>query len=244
MPLRYQMWFNDPVGQYMCSCMSLYGHEITMGALVLSFVLYGVSRNVSGVVPMAVNFREKSVVEVVWTLVPTVILLVIGFPSIILLYRAGEIKDPELTLKVIGCQWYWRYEYGDFHNFYVESYMVAEEALRVGQFRLLTVDSRPVLPTITQIRVLTTSMDVIHSWSLWSLFIKMDAIPGRLNQFAFKMPEPGIEMGMCSELCGVYHGAMPCVVEFVPIKEFLLWAECLEARHLAEEGAAARGLGA
>jgi len=166
--------------------------------------------------------------------VPTAILAVIGFPSIALLYRAGEIKDPELTLKVIGSQWYWRYEYGDFHNFYVESYLVREEALQVGEFRLLTVDSRPVLPTATQVRVLTTSTDVIHSWSLWSLFIKIDAIPGRLNQFAFKMPEPGVEMGMCSELCGVYHGAIPCVVEFLPVQGFLEWAELLETEHMAE----------
>ena len=103
----------------------------------------------------------------------------------------------------------------------MRSYLVTEEVLQVGEFRLLTVDSRPVLPTATQVRVLTTSTDVIHSWSLWSLFIKIGAIPGRLNQFAFKMPEPGVEMGMCSELCGGYHGAIPCVVEFLPMQSFL-----------------------
>ena len=106
MPVRFQMWFNDPVGQHMCSCMRLYGNEITMGMLVLSFVLYWVAVNISGWIPVATLFPEKAVVEIIWTLIPTIILTVMGFPSIILLFKTHEPVDPALSVKVIGHQWH------------------------------------------------------------------------------------------------------------------------------------------
>jgi len=164
-------------------------------------------------------------------LIPTVILIFIAIPSFALLYAIDELHNPKITLKVLGNQWYWSYEFADYigdlseESIDFDSYMLLEEDLISGQYRLLEVDERVFLPERTSIRVLVTSLDVIHSWAIPSLGIKMDACPGRLNQVGMFIRRKGIYFGQCSELCGVNHAFMPIVIESVTLsryKEFLL----------------------
>jgi cytochrome c oxidase subunit 2 len=157
--------------------------------------------------------------EFIWTAVPALILVIIAIPSFALIYSMDDLVSAEFTLKVIGHQWYWTYEYGDIldeanpRGLSFDSYMIEESDLPEGAFRLLEVDNRVVLPIRTHIRVLVTSADVIHSWAVPSLGLKVDACPGRLNQVATYITRPGVFYGQCSEICGVNHGFMPIVVE-------------------------------
>ena len=166
---------------------------------------------------------EGQEIETIWTIIPAVILVFLALPSLRLLYLLDEVGDCSLTLKRIGHQWYWSYEYSDFLSIEFDSYMLPTEDLADGDFRLLEVDHRVVLPTETDIRVLVTSADVIHSWTVPSLGVKADAIPGRLNQLRFFIKRPGIFYGQCSEICGANHSFMPIVVEAIPLKEFMNW---------------------
>lgn len=166
-----------------------------------------------------------TLLEIVWTLTPALILIAIAFPSFKLLYLMDEVVDPALTLKTIGHQWYWSYEYSDYMTdaLTFDSYMIPTEDLESGQFRLLEVDHRIVLPTDTHIRIIVTAADVLHSWAVPSLGVKMDAIPGRLNQTSFIIQRPGLYYGQCSELCGTGHGFMPIVVEGVSLQDYIDW---------------------
>jgi cytochrome c oxidase subunit 2 len=173
-------------------------------------------------------YSHAQTIEIVWTVTPSILLIFIGIPSFTLLYSMDEIIDPTLTLKVIGHQWYWSYEYGDFitkdKQFVTfDSYMLPEKDLPEGGLRLLEVDYQVYLPTNAHIRVLVTGADVIHSWAIPSFGIKMDAIPGRLNQVALYIKNEGVFYGQCSELCGINHGFMPIVVIGVPRSVFLFW---------------------
>lgn len=132
-----------------------------------------------------------------------------------------EMPRPRITVKVVGHQWYWTYEYGDFDNFVFDSYMVSTRNLERGELRLLEVDKRIILPIETHIRLVVTGADVIHSWAVPSLGIKLDAIPGRLNQVGVYIQRPGVYRGMCSELCGVNHAYIPIVVEAVTVDDFI-----------------------
>lgn len=167
-----------------------------------------------------------TVLEIVWTILPAFVLVAIAIPSFALLYAIDELVDPTLTIKVVGHQWYWSYEYSDYQegDLTFDSYMVTEEELEEGQLRLLEVDRKLWLPTFTHIRVLVTAADVIHSWAVPSLGVKMDALPGRLNQISLYIKREGIFYGQCSELCGVNHGFMPIAVKAVPINLFNFWA--------------------
>jgi len=140
-------------------------------------------------------------------------------PSIQLLYKMDEMVDPEVTVKAIGHQWYWSYEFGDFGNFEFDSYPVTGGS---AVFRLMEVDKRLVLPVLVRVRMIITRVDVIHSWAVPELAVKVDAIPGRLNQVALNILRPGVYRGMCSELCGVNHAYMPIVIEAVPMEEFMV----------------------
>lgn len=166
-------------------------------------------------------------IEIIWTVVPSLILVVVALPSFALLYSIDEIIDPALTIKVIGYQWYWGYEYNDFETqlgtVKFDSYMVPEDELLVGTLRLLEVDNRVVLPLNTHIRVLVTAADVLHSWAIPSLGVKLDACPGRLNQTSLFIHRKGVFFGQCSEICGSGHGNMPIAVEAVEANKFLLW---------------------
>jgi len=170
--------------------------------------------------------------EIIWTAVPGIILLCLAVPSIRLLYKIDEIVDPQVTVKAIGHQWYWSYEYGDFGNFEFDSYIRKVAVDREPVLRLLEVDKRCILPVATRIRMIVSAADVIHSWAIPELGVKMDGIPGRLNQVAIKIVRPGVYRGMCSELCGVNHAYMPIVVEAIPMNDFIRWAK--EGERLAK----------
>lgn len=175
------------------------------------------------------NVRHSTKLEIIWTLLPTFVLVVIALPSFALLYSYDEpLSNPIVTLKIIGHQWYWTVEYSDYlngANIIFDSYMVHEDELRVGQLRLLEVDQRIILPVGVSIRVLITAADVLHSWALPAFAVKADAIPGRLNQIMMLITRPGVFYGQCSELCGVNHGFMPIVVEAVEMSAYLRWMQ-------------------
>nr|YP_010626504.1 cytochrome c oxidase subunit II [Paraliodrosophila antennata]WBK17640.1 cytochrome c oxidase subunit II [Paraliodrosophila antennata] len=162
-------------------------------------------------------------IEMIWTILPAIILLFIALPSLRLLYLLDEIAEPSVTLKSIGHQWYWSYEYSDFNNVEFDSYMIPTNELTNDGFRLLDVDNRIVLPLNSQIRILVTAADVIHSWTIPALGVKVDGTPGRLNQTNFFMKRPGLFFGQCSEICGANHSFMPIVIESVPVNHFINW---------------------
>nr|AOO96906.1 cytochrome c oxidase subunit II [Anopheles subpictus] len=162
-------------------------------------------------------------IEIIWTVLPAIILMFIAFPSLRLLYLMDEINTPSITLKSIGHQWYWSYEYSDFLNLEFDSYMVPTNELETNGFRLLDVDNRVVLPMNNQIRILVTATDVLHSWTVPSLGVKVDATPGRLNQINFLINRPGLFFGQCSEICGTNHSFMPIVIESIPMNYFIKW---------------------
>jgi cytochrome c oxidase subunit 2 len=174
------------------------------------------------------SITHNTLIEVVWTVAPSFILLSIAIPSFALLYAMDDhIESPSITLKVIGNQWYWSYEYPDFDigqaTIKYDSYIISEDDLELGQLRLLEVDNRVILPEQTYIRVLVTAADVLHSWAVPSLGIKCDATPGRLNEIFFYTNRRGIFYGQCSEICGVNHGFIPIVVEVSPFLNFKEW---------------------
>nr|AFG29122.1 cytochrome c oxidase subunit II [Tetanocera annae]AFG29123.1 cytochrome c oxidase subunit II [Tetanocera annae] len=162
-------------------------------------------------------------IEIIWTILPAIILLFIAFPSLRLLYLLDEINNPSITLKSIGHQWYWSYEYSDFMNIEFDSYMIPMNELPSDGFRLLDVDNRVVLPMNSHIRILVTASDVIHSWTVPALGVKVDGTPGRLNQTNFLINRPGLFYGQCSEICGANHSFMPIVIESVPSNSFIKW---------------------
>jgi cytochrome c oxidase subunit 2 len=190
-------------------------------------------------------FYSDVKLEFVWTLFPSLVLLLLAIPSFGLLFSVEKVSAPELTIKVIGHQWYWEYQYMDYidfkqiistdlytflyknkneDNYIVESYMVNDEDLEIGQYRLLEVDKKLILPINTSIRMLITSDDVLHSWAVPSLGIKVDACPGRINELVMKIREVGLYYGQCSELCGWYHGFMPIVIQSLNVNDFKIWA--------------------
>nr|CCJ27904.1 cox2 [Thaumetopoea libanotica] len=166
---------------------------------------------------------EEQMIELIWTILPTITLIFIALPSLRLLYLLDELNNPLITLKSIGHQWYWSYEYSDFNKIEFDSYMVPINDLNSNNFRLLDVDNRIILPMNNQIRIMITATDVIHSWTIPSLGVKVDANPGRLNQTNFFMNRPGIFYGQCSEICGANHSFMPIMIESIPIKNFINW---------------------
>nr|YP_010029431.1 cytochrome c oxidase subunit II [Aparapotamon similium]QOU10846.1 cytochrome c oxidase subunit II [Aparapotamon similium] len=166
---------------------------------------------------------ENQTIELIWTMIPALILIFIALPSLRLLYLLDEINYPMITLKTIGHQWYWSYEYSDFLQLEFDSYMLPLNSFNSSNFRLLDVDNRTILPMNTQIRILITAADVIHSWTIPSLGVKVDAVPGRLNQTSFLINRPGLFLGQCSEICGANHSFMPIMIESISINSFLNW---------------------
>nr|AQP30548.1 cytochrome c oxidase subunit 2 [Aderitotermes sp. 2 TB-2017] len=166
---------------------------------------------------------EGQMIETVWTIAPAIILVFIAMPSLRLLYLMDEIHNPVLTLKTVGHQWYWSYEYSDFTKLEFDSYMVQQDEIQTDMFRLLDTDNRVVLPMNSPIRMIVTAADVLHSWTVPSLGVKTDATPGRLNQVSFSINRPGILYGQCSEICGANHSFMPIAIESVSTSQFINW---------------------
>ena len=168
---------------------------------------------------------HNTFIEVLWTVIPIIILVVMVVPSFRLLYYMDKTDEPEMTLKAIGHQWYWSYEYPDHGDFIFDAIMIEESDLKPGQERLLHTDNEVVLPINTNIKILVTADDVIHNWALPSFGIKMDAVPGQLNETWVNITKPGLYYGMCSELCGVRHSFMPITVRAVSKENFSQWVE-------------------
>lgn len=199
-----------------------YFHDyiITILILILSFVTYIFIFVITS--PRLDKYTVDShILETVWTIVPIVILLFIAFPSLYLLYLIEDVSNPRLIVKVIGHQWYWEYQYSNsWFNYSFDSYIVYEKE-GSPLFHSLDVDNRLVLPTRANILFLITSADVLHSWTVPSLGIKADAIPGRLNYLSTITPYSGVYYGQCREICGTNHRFMPIVLEFIPIRNYL-----------------------
>lgn len=162
-------------------------------------------------------------IEVIWTILPAIILLFIAFPSLRILYLLDEVNNPSISLKTVGHQWYWSYEYSDFLGIEFDSYIVPQNEINLDSFRLLDVDNRVILPINNQIRILVSATDVLHSWTVPSLGVKIDASPGRLNQTNFFINRPGLYFGQCSEICGANHSFIPIVIESIPTNHFIKW---------------------
>jgi cytochrome c oxidase subunit 2 len=162
-------------------------------------------------------------IEVIWTILPAIILLFIAFPSLRILYLLDEVNNPSISLKTIGHQWYWSYEYSDFSGIEFDSYIIPQNEISLDTFRLLDVDNRVILPINNQIRILVSATDVLHSWAIPSLGVKIDASPGRLNQTNFFINRPGLFFGQCSEICGANHSFIPIVIESIPTNHFIKW---------------------
>lgn len=218
--VNWQWSFQDPATPLMEGIVDFHNHLMFFLVIIGIFVCWLLYRVVViyGYTPSTTysDFSHSTLLEIVWTIVPALILMVIAVPSFALLYSLDEAIDPFFTLKVCGAQWYWNYSYSDWvitseeeeQDINFDSYMVAPEDLKKGQLRLLEVDNRVVLPVNTHIRVLVTAQDVLHSWSVPSFGIKVDACPGRLNQASLFVKRCGVYYGQCQEICGVRHGFM------------------------------------
>nr|ALO70570.1 cytochrome c oxidase subunit 2 [Eusphalerum torquatum] len=172
------------------------------------------------------NYRfllEGQLIELIWTILPALTLIFIALPSLRLLYLLDEINNPLISIKTIGHQWYWSYEYTDFKNIEFDSYMIPDNEMNKWNFRVLDVDNRIVIPFNSQIRMMVTAADVLHSWTIPSLSVKIDATPGRLNQINFFTNRTGIYYGQCSEICGANHSFMPIVMESISPNYFIKW---------------------
>ena len=180
-----------------------------------------------------INLLESQIIECIWTIIPAIILIQIAIPSLLLLYILDESIDSALTIKILGHQWYWSYEYTDFwsirsnNQIDFDSYIVPSNDLETSIFRLLDVDNRTIIPYNIHIRILISSADVLHAWTVPSLGVKADAIPGRLNQVKFIRQRPGVFFEQYSEICGANRRFMPIVIEIININYFLNWVTCI-----------------
>ena len=224
-----QLIFQDAASPIILQLISFHDHTLIILTLVMSVVSYAIYV----IIINSLTNRyliEAQQIETIWTIVPAIILVFLALPSLRLLYLTDEVRNPSLTLKAIGHQWYWRYEYTDFSDIEIDSYMVPTSDLSPGEYRLLEVDNRIVLPIQIEIRVLVTAADVIHAWTIPALGVKVDAVPGRLNQLGFTINNPGVFYGQCSEICGANHSFMPICVEVVNLKSFTNWVSNFELK--------------
>ncbi len=240
-PLPWQLGMQppaSPVKEFIGSFHNMLLVIITLiTVFVLALLLYTMVRFRAAANPNPSKTAHHTALEVVWTLVPILILIVIAVPSFRLLYFADKVQEAEMTLKVTGRQWYWNYEYPDQGGFQFDSYMVQESDLKPGQPRLLEVDNRVVVPVGARVRVLIHGSDVIHSWFLPSLGVQKYAMPGRINETWMQVDRPGVYYGQCNQICGVNHAFMPVAIEAVDKATFDRWVEEAKKR-FAQDGSA------
>nr|YP_009307941.1 cytochrome c oxidase subunit II [Eusyllis blomstrandi]AOR87114.1 cytochrome c oxidase subunit II [Eusyllis blomstrandi] len=217
-----QLSFQDACSPLMYELIDFHDYAMTILILITTFVIYAFMSLMMNSMS-ARNIFEAQEVETIWTILPAIILIFLALPSLRLLYLLDELERPSLTIKTIGHQWYWSYEYSDFLTLEFDSYMIQTEDLSPGDFRLLEVDNRAVIPIGLEIRNLITAADVIHAWTIPSLGIKVDAVPGRLNQLSILPTRTGVFYGQCSEICGANHSFMPIVMETVNNQSFINW---------------------
>jgi cytochrome c oxidase subunit 2 len=215
-PEPYQMVIQDPateVLEWMIDLYDLICFELIIIISIIFVLLLHLLFNPIHHSNSERTFSHSTNLEVFWTIVPALLLVTIAYPSFSLLYALDDLTVPSLTIKIIGHQWYWTYEYNSFNtSFAFDSYILNSYEYGSGQLRLLETDNRLTLPIKTHIRLLITSADVLHSWTIPSFGIKVDACPGRLNQATLFIKRPGLYFGQCSEICGINHGFMPIVV--------------------------------
>ncbi|AHX05250.1 cytochrome c oxidase, subunit II [Ehrlichia chaffeensis str. Liberty] len=231
-PVQWQMGFQAPATEIMESIIR--SHNFVM------FVMSGVVVVVFSImIYVLIRFRKKPedkiifntknshnvVLEILWTLIPLIIVGFLTISNVKLIRQEQKIPKVEMTLKAIGYQWYWGYVYPDYKNFTFDSYMKTTDNLEAQDLRLLEVDNRVVVPINTNILLQVTSADVIHSWTVPALGVKIDAVPGRLNEAWFNIKTPGVYYGQCSELCGRLHGFMPIVIVAVEKEQFDEWIQ-------------------
>lgn len=213
-----QLGFQDASSPIIEELVEFHDHALIVALAICSLVLYLLTLTL--IEKLSSNTVDAQEVELIWTILPAIVLVLLALPSLQILYIIDEIDEPDLTLKAIGHQWYWTYEYTDFKDLSFDSYITPTTDLPLGHFRLLEVDHRIVIPIESPIRVIITADDVLHSWAVPALGVKTDAIPGRLNQTSFITTRPGVFYGQCSEICGANHSFMPIVVESTPLKYF------------------------
>jgi cytochrome c oxidase subunit 2 len=232
-PEPWQLGLQDPATPVMEGIVDFHNYIMLFLVTIGTFVLWMLAKIYFSFNeksnPVSNKFTHSNTLEIVWTLIPAVILMFIAVPSFGLLYSLDELIDPTVTLKIVGHQWYWSYEYSDYatleggESLNFDSYMVATDDLTHGSFRLLEVDNRVVLPVNTHIRLLITAADILHSWTIPSFGVKLDACPGRLSQTSLFIKREGVYYGQCSEICGINHGFMPIVVKGVSVDTFVTW---------------------
>ncbi|YP_009340709.1 cytochrome c oxidase subunit II (mitochondrion) [Eublepharis macularius] len=218
-----QLGFQNAASPIMEELLHFHDHALMIVFLISTLVLYLMVLMLTTSMTYT-NTMNAQEMEMVWTILPAVILIMIALPSLRILYLMDEVNNPHLTVKALGHQWYWSYEYTDYENLTFDSYMISTQNLPQGNYRLLEVDHRMVVPMESPIRMLISAEDVLHSWAVPALGIKTDAIPGRLNQTTFTASYPGLFYGQCSEICGSNHSFMPIVIEATTLSGFETWS--------------------
>nr|YP_009034273.1 cytochrome c oxidase subunit II [Leiolepis reevesii]AHZ61475.1 cytochrome c oxidase subunit II [Leiolepis reevesii] len=217
-----QISLHNAASPMMEELLCFHDHAMTMliliGTTVMAALIITLSTKLNNT-----STTEADHLESLWTLLPIIILIFLASPSMRTLYLLEDPECPHLTIKTMGHQWYWSYEYSDFSDVEFDSYMIKEQDLENGMPRLLETDNRMVFPTQVLVRLLISAEDVLHSWTLPTLGIKADAVPGRLNQLVFSTTRPGVFYGQCSEICGANHSFMPIATESVPMAHFENW---------------------
>lgn len=236
----WQMWLQEPASPVMERILEFHSLifvlEIGIVILVLGLLCYIIIRFNAKANPVPSTTTHNTLLEVVWTAIPMLILIVVAVPSMKLLYYADRFEDADMTLKITGNQWFWTYTYPDHGGFTFDSFLVPDSELKPGQPRLLAVDNPVVLPAETNIRLLFTSADVIHNWAVPSLGLKLDTVQGRVNENWVRINAEGDYYGQCSELCGVNHGFMPIHIKAVSREEFDAWVEKAKERFAVKDG--------
>ena len=238
-PKEWQLGFQNPASESMRDIVSFHNNLllpiiIAISVFVLFLMLYACVRFRASANPNPSKRTHNVTVEILWTLIPCLILIVMAVPSFKILYKQDTIPKADLTIKAVGYQWYWGYEYPD-ENILFESYMIEEKDLRTDQPRLLAVDNEVVVPVNKVVKVLITANDVLHAWALPAFGVKRDAVPGRINETWFKAEKEGTYYGQCSELCGIKHAFMPITVKVVSEENYQEWLSEARVKFAKEE---------
>ena len=241
-PKDWQLGFQNPASDGMRDIVNFHNNLllpiiIAISVFVLFLMLYACVRFRASANPNPSKRTHNVTVEILWTLIPCLILIVMAVPSFKILYKQDTIPKADVTVKAIGYQWYWGYEYPD-ENIIFESYMIETKDLKENQPRLLAVDNEVVVPVNKVVKVLITANDVLHAWALPSFGVKRDAVPGRINETWFKAEKVGTYYGQCSELCGIKHAFMPITVRVVSEEDYQEWlngAKIKFAKEIIEE---------
>ena len=238
-PKEWQLGFQNPASGGMRDIVNFHDNLllpiiIAITVFVLFLMLYACIRFRASANPNPSKRTHNVTVEILWTLIPCLILIVMAVPSFKILYKQDKIPKADLTIKAVGYQWYWGYEYPD-ENIIFDSYMIEEKDLKADQPRLLAVDNEVVVPVNQVVKVLITANDVLHAWALPSFGVKRDAVPGRINETWFKAKKEGTYYGQCSELCGIKHAFMPITVKVVSEEDYQEWLSEARVKFAKEE---------